>query len=437
MQPQILIAAASSGSGKTTFTIGLLRALRDRGLNVSPFKCGPDYIDTQFHRMAVGRDSVNLDLWMASPEHVRQVYDRYGAQADVCVTEGVMGAFDGYSKMSGSSAELAALLGVPMILLVNARSAAYSVAPLIYGFKHFYPKAELAGVVFNQVSSSSHLAFLKAACDDVGVECLGCLPRDEGLQIPSRHLGLAMGAEREAEALAERAAALVEQHTDIERLLYICTRAREAVAPWQPFTDRKLRIAVACDEAFNFVYKVNMDRLAEMGEVVRFSPLADEELPTADFVYLPGGYPELFADRLQRNHRLMDAVRDYVERGGRVLAECGGMIWLSRSLVPDAGKAACRMVGVLPLDCTMENKRLHLGYRRTEYGGLELRGHEFHYSAMKDAAAWPSATTLCGARGTKVDTPLYRYKNVIAGYTHWYWGETDIFSLWNLPAVTT
>lgn len=165
---QFLIGAASSGSGKTTFTIGLLRALKDRGLDVQPFKCGPDYIDTKYHAIASGEESVNLDVFMAAEKRVREVYARYGEHSDVCVTEGVMGLFDGYDGMNGSSAEIAALLNIPVILLLNARSTAYSVAPVLYGFKHFYPKLQVAGVVFNFVSSAMHYSYLQQACEDVG-----------------------------------------------------------------------------------------------------------------------------------------------------------------------------------------------------------------------------------------------------------------------------
>ena len=208
MKPQLLIGAATSGSGKTTFTMGLLRALHKRGLRVQPFKCGPDYIDTQFHTLAADHESVNLDTWMASNTHVQHLYNKYGDGADVCVTEGVMGLFDGYQRMQGSSAEIARLLNIPVVLIVSARSTAYSVAPLIYGFKHFNPAVKIAGIVFNQVSSPSHFAYLREACVDAGVECLGYLPMTEGLKIPSRHLGLTLTAKRSMNTLIEQAAEL-------------------------------------------------------------------------------------------------------------------------------------------------------------------------------------------------------------------------------------
>jgi cobyrinic acid a,c-diamide synthase len=198
--------------------MGLLRALRRRGLKVQPFKCGPDYIDTQFHTIASGQESVNLDTWMSSPGHVREVFAHYSAGTDAVVIEGVMGLFDGYDRMRGSSAEIAALLDVPVVLVVNARSTAYSVAALLHGMKTFRPDVRIAGVVFNQVASESHYAFLKAAAADAGVECLGWLPRAEGLEIPSRHLGLTIGLEKEVDSLADRAADLIETYVDLDRL---------------------------------------------------------------------------------------------------------------------------------------------------------------------------------------------------------------------------
>lgn len=216
MKLQVLIGAATSGSGKTTFTMGLLRALVRRGLRVQPFKCGPDYIDTQFHAIASGRVSVNLDTWMASAGHLRDVYAHYCADADAAVIEGVMGLFDGYDRMRGSSAEIAALLGVPVLLVVNARSTAYSVAALLHGFSTFRPEVRIAGVVFNQVASESHYAFLRDAAADAGVPCLGWIPRAEGIEVPSRHLGLTVGLENELNTLADRASDLVEQHVDLD-----------------------------------------------------------------------------------------------------------------------------------------------------------------------------------------------------------------------------
>jgi cobyrinic acid a,c-diamide synthase len=431
MKPQIVIGAVASGSGKTTFTMGLLRALSDRGLHVQPFKCGPDYIDTQFHSLAAGRDSVNLDSWMASPAHLRHIYSHYGADADVCVTEGVMGLFDGYDRDKGSTAEIATLLDIPVLLLVNAHSMAYSIAPLIYGFSRFNPSVRVAGVVFNQVSSTSHFERLRESCEEVGVECFGYLPVTDGLTISSRHLGLTLEAEQQMNEVIARAADVVNRFVDVDRLMKAFsldfTSVTDKIIPTQRGC---LSIAVAHDAAFNFTYRVNIDRLAELGTLHFFSPLQNDDLPVADLVYLPGGYPELFLSRLRHRQRLMRSIRDYAESGGKILAECGGMMFLSRSLQMRENGTVCPMCGILPFDCTMAGAHLHLGYRRMTYGNLELRGHEFHYSSLLQPDLLPSVAQQFGAKGNRVNTSLYRYKNVFAGYTHLYWGETNILDLW-------
>lgn len=214
-----LIGAASSGCGKTTFTMGLLRALKNRGINVQPFKCGPDYIDPLFHSAASGRESVNLDTWLGSEKHVRELFCRYSKDAEMCVVEGVMGLFDGFEKSQGSSAEIAQLLDIPVVLLVNAKSVAYSVAPLIYGFKHFNSNLKLAGVVFNMVASENHFEYLKQACEDAGVSCLGYLQRNPNLNIPGRHLGLTITAKQEMEDLICLAAEEVQKHVNLNQLI--------------------------------------------------------------------------------------------------------------------------------------------------------------------------------------------------------------------------
>ena len=432
MKPQILIGAMASGSGKTTFTMGLLRSLRRRGLQVQPFKCGPDYIDTRFHTIATGAGSVNLDTWMATPGHVREIYRRYGKDSDVCITEGVMGLFDGYDRLKGSAAEISTLLQVPVVLLVNGRSTAYTIAAQLYGMKNFIPGISIAGVVFNQVGCGRHSAFMRQACEDVGLECFGFMPRTQGLEIPSRHLGLTMGAEQEMDALCDKAADMVAQNVDIDRLLRACTvpfAEEPAAGPLETGEARgKLRIAVARDAAFNFTYRENLDRLSSLGEISYFSPLAGDVLPECDLLYLPGGYPELFARELSGSVTTPQ-VRDFAEAGGRILAECGGMIYLSRAIdgIQDGPQPMC---GVLPFEATMEGARLHLGYRRIETSCGSWRGHEFHYSHLTAPDALPSVAQQYNAAGEEVPTPLYRYKNTIAGYTHLYWGEADILKLW-------
>ncbi|MBO5407535.1 MAG: cobyrinate a,c-diamide synthase [Bacteroidales bacterium] len=433
VKPQILIGAASSGSGKTTFTLGLLRALRNRGIVVQPFKCGPDYIDPQYHSLAAGRDSVNLDEFMCGEGHMREVYATYGADAAVNVVEGVMGLFDGYSRMEGSSAQVAQLLDIPVLLVVNAKSCAYSVAPIIYGYMNFCPGVRIAGVVFNMVGSASHYATLVDACNDLGVPVLGYLPKNNDIAIPSRHLGLSLDEEFLFEEYADKVAAMVEEYVDVDMLLEIstvpmCGVAADNVAGAPQ--ENAHRIAVARDEAFNFIYRENISSLRRLGKVEFFSPLKDTQLPECDLLYLPGGYPELYLEQLQGNVEMRGQIKDYIENGGKCWAECGGMMYLCRSISDEQGREY-EMCGVLGQKATMVGKRLQMGYRRFSYAGRELRGHEFHYSRVVPDPGHPlqSIARLYNAAGNEVATPLYRYRNLIAGYTHLYWGNMNLLEL--------
>lgn len=424
MAPRFIIAAASSGCGKTTFTMGLLRAWQRRGWNVQPFKCGPDYIDTQFHAVASGKPSVNLDIWLSSEDHIRQLYSEYGAKADACVVEGVMGLFDGFDRMKGSAAHIAQCLGIPVVLLVNAKSAAYSVAPLIYGFKHFNPSVQLAGVVFNQVASKNHFSYLQDACADAGVPCFGYIPKCPDLEVPSRHLGLSLENREIMNAWIDKAADLVEQYVDMEQLAHCCMGSIPSCAPSDAVGISDKVIAVARDEAFNFTYLANLRALK--GKLVYFSPLHDDKLPDeASFVYLPGGYPEFYLPQLSANTTMLQSIRDYAAKGGHMLAECGGMIYLSESMTLQDG-SVYPLSGVLPIRTTMQGAKLHLGYRRMLLDGKEWLGHEFHYSTIINPEVLPSIATQYAAKGNAVDTSLYRVKNVLAGYTHWYWADKDL-----------
>jgi cobyrinic acid a,c-diamide synthase len=432
VRPRILVGAASSGSGKTTFTLGLLRALKNRGIAVQPYKCGPDYIDTQYHGLAAGRESVNLDLFMGGEAHVKEIFARYSQGAGACVVEGVMGLFDGYSKMRGSSAEIAQVLDIPVLLIVNAKSCAYSVAPIIYGYKNFNPQVKIAGVVFNMVGSASHYATLKDACQELGVPVLGYLPKNSGIEIPSRHLGLSLDEEFLFGEYAEKVAAMVEEYVDVDALMKIFTPDSECLCEeGSPCGEAAgLKIAVAKDEAFNFIYRENIHSLEKLGEVKFFSPLKDTQLPECDLLYLPGGYPELYLEQLQGNGTMRKAIKEYIEKGGRCWAECGGMMYLCNSISDENGNEF-EMCGVLGQKATMVGKRLQMGYRSFSYAGKGLRGHEFHYSKVvpDEEAPLQSVAQQYNAAGAEVATPLYRYKNLIAGYTHLYWGNVNLIEL--------
>ena len=454
--PQFLIAAPTSGSGKTTVSRGLMALFVKKGLKVQPFKCGPDYIDTKYHEVVCGRLSINLDTFMASQEHVSSLYARYSADADVAVVEGMMGMYDGYDRDRGSSAEVARLLGIPVVLVVDAKSAAYSMAPLLSGFINFRPDIRIAGVIFNRVGSPRHYRMLQEVCEDLNVTCLGYLPKQKELEQESRHLGLDFSRSKETEGL-DMLAGLLEEHVDWELLLSTTGRPLPTAAVEEkPVLSEpgKLHISVARnEESFSFLYAEHLDILRRMGTVTFFNPEQDRAIPQeTDLLYLPGGYPENRLEELAGARLARESIRSYIEAGGRTLAECGGMIYLSQSVLSDGdtdggsagscvGNIGNEMVGVLPFSITNERKRrkLTLGYRQFNYNGWRLKGHEFHYTQFavpeadgKEGGACslpPSIAQVYNAKGGKVTTPVFRYKNLIASYTHLYWGEVDVMAL--------
>lgn len=454
--PQFLIAAPTSGSGKTTVSRGLMALFVKKGLKVQPFKCGPDYIDTKYHEAVCGRPSINLDTFMAFPEHVGGLYARYSADADVAVVEGMMGMYDGYDRDRGSSAEVARLLGIPVVLVVDAKSAAYSMAPLLSGFINFRPDIRIAGVIFNRVGSLRHYRMLQEVCEDLNVTCLGYLPKQKELEQESRHLGLDFSRSKETEGL-DMLAGLLEEHVDWELLLSTTGLPLPAAAVEEkPVLSEpgKLHISVARnEESFSFLYAEHLDILRRMGTVTFFNPEQDRAIPQeTDLLYLPGGYPENRLEELAGARLARESIRSYIEAGGRTLAECGGMIYLSQSVLSDGdtdggsagscvGNIGNEMVGVLPFSITNERKRrkLTLGYRQFDYNGWRLKGHEFHYTQFavpgtdgKEGGVCslpPSIAQVYNAKGEKVTTPVFRYKNLIASYMHLYWGEVDVMAL--------
>ena len=417
MKTAFLIAAPTSGSGKTTIARGLMALLTAKGYKVQPFKCGPDYIDTKFHEAVCGRPSINLDTFMASKEHVRELFAYYGTEADICIVEGMMGLFDGYDRDLGSSAEIAATIGVPVVLVVDAKSAAYSMAPLLQGFVNFRKDVHIAGVIFNKVGSERHFKMLQQVCEDLHVECFGYLPKQASLEQGSRYLGLDFSEKTENRELTD----VIEQHVCWEGLTKLnvptlgtsCSHTGNITFPrWEQ------TVVIARNaEAFSFVYQETLDSF----DVVRsFDPETEvPELADADVLYLPGGYPEKHLEALASNEACRKAIREYAERGGRVVAECGGMMYLCERIVTDDGDYP--MCGVLPYSITArkEDRKLSLGYRRFELDGREYRGHEFHYTQFKDRTP-QSVTQVYNAKGEPVDTPVFRYKNVLASYTHLY-----------------
>jgi cobyrinic acid a,c-diamide synthase len=417
MKTAFLIAAPTSGSGKTTIARGLMALFTQKGYSVQPFKCGPDYIDTKFHEAVCGRPSVNLDTFMASPEHVRELFAHYGKDADMCIVEGMMGLFDGYDRDKGSSAEIASTLGLPVILVVDVKSAAYSMAPLLQGFMNFRKDVHIAGVIFNKVGSARHYDMLKQVCDDLQIACYGYLPKSTDLEQGSRYLGLDFSEKAESQKLIQ----LLEEHVcweafvgkNIPTLGMIYSHTGNDIFPRWEFS----ALVARNSESFSFVYQEVLDSFSS---IRYFDPEKDvPSLDGIDLLYLPGGYPEKHLKALVVNEACRKTIRDYAERGGRIVAECGGMMYLCRSIVTDEGEYP--MCGVLPYSITARqpDRKLSLGYRRFVLDGKEYRGHEFHYTQFLGETP-KSIVQVFNAKGESVPTPVFRYKNVLASYTHLY-----------------
>ncbi|PLX83742.1 MAG: cobyrinic acid a,c-diamide synthase [Desulfuromonas sp.] len=431
----IVVAAPASGQGKTTVTLALMAALRRRGLAVAPFKVGPDFIDPGHHGRVCGRPSRNLDGWMCGEERVRQTHVRGCAGADLAVIEGVMGLFDGASGDSdeGSTAEIARWLGAPVLLVVDARSQARSAAALVQGFSTFDPRLEFAGVVFNRVGSPRHEELLREAmASSPGLPpVLGCLPRDEGLALPERHLGLVTAGDHPLDdAFLGRLADWIEDHVDIEKFLARpqspCPEVRVAEGRVRG-NPGEVRIAVARDEAFCFYYPENLELLEAAGaQLAFFSPLRDEFLP-ADIggLYLGGGYPELHAERIAANRGLLRQIRDAAEGGLPVYAECGGFMLLAEEIDGHP------MAGVFPARARMLKRRRALGYREVTLtadaplgpAGTAARGHEFHYSELEMPEAVERAYRMSRRGGEDLGPEGYHLRNVLGSYVHLHFGS--------------
>jgi cobyrinic acid a,c-diamide synthase len=401
--PGLVIGAPRSGSGKTTITLGILRALARRGAIVAPAKCGPDYIDTAFHRRAAGRDSVNLDAWAMRPEGLAALATANAVGADLVVAEALMGFFDGVpapAGRSGSSADVAAALGWPLVLVLDVSGQAQTAAAIAHGFALYDARIALAGVVLNKVGSERHRRLAADAIEARGIPVLGCVPRSDSILLPERHLGLVQAEEtdnldRRLDAIAD----LVAGSVDLARLQSVARPTIASGSALASLAPPGQRIAVARDAAFSFLYPHLVTGWREAGaDITFFSPLVDEPPPAGcNMCWLPGGYPELHAGRLAANARFLDGLRAFAKTGA-IHGECGGYMVLGEGLV-DAQGARHAMAGLLGLETNFATRRLHLGYRqarlRAEHAlgsaGTVLRGHEFHYASILSEAGEPFA----------------------------------------------
>jgi cobyrinic acid a,c-diamide synthase len=429
----LIVAAPASGNGKTLVSAGLARHLRRSGLRVATAKSGPDFVDPTFHAAASGKPCLNLDVWGMRRATLAALVAELEASADIVLCEGVMGLFDGtgHDGEAGSTAELARMTGWPVVLVVDARGQGASVAALLRGFAGHQPSIPLSGVIFNRVSSERHGALLAGAAVRhlPGLACLGTLPADSGLALPSRHLGLVPADENgDADAIIECCAAHIRVSIDVDRLLNLALRSVFApTARAVPMPPLGRRIAVAHDEAFCFAYHAVLEGWRSQGaELAFFSPLADDPpKPDADAVYLPGGYPELWADRLASAETFMTGLRRAAVNGAAIYGECGGYMILGDALIDREGRSR-RMSGLLPLATSFAERRLHLGYRRailrtdTPLGtaGAVFRGHEFHYATTNRQGAATQLFSVFGAADEYLGAYGLRQGSVFGSFIH-------------------
>ena len=416
-----MIAAPHSGSGKTLVTLGLLRALKNRGVKVVSAKAGPDYLDPGFHAAATGQPCINLDYWAMGESAVRTVASIHSAEADLLIVEGVMGLFDGPQGAKGSTADLAEALGLPVILVVDASKQGQSIAALAEGFRSFRPSLNFAGVILNRVSSDRHEAIVHEAIDGVGLRVLGALRQIDSLNLPSRHLGLVQAQEnQQLEAFIESAAAGVSRETFLDMIHESAVRLKNHnQLPAQNLPSLGQSIAVARDEGFSFVYPHVLNEWRNSGAELRFfSPLGDEPPPPADAIFLPGGYPELHAGKISSNARFLDGLRAFK---GVIYGECGGYMVLGDGLI-DANGRSHTMAGLLPLTTSFAKRKLHLGYRQLEPltgpWSQPLRGHEFHYSTIEAQGGGEPLFHARDAAGNDLGKMGQRVGKVMGSYAH-------------------
>lgn len=428
-----LIVGTHSGVGKSSITAGVLRLLTRKKMKVQPFKVGPDYIDPQHHQRASGRRSYNLDSWMASASYIQSLYSELTIDCDVALVEGVMGLFDGASSVSpiGSSEEIATLLNLPIVLVFDGQAMARSAAALVQGFQKFNPDLTFLGVVANKVNSEKHAKLLQTSIEQyTSMKFLGYLPERKDLKIPSRHLGLHQGYEQE-EALYDKWADHVEKNLNINEILNSIPKRvdkvnKEIQSRFGKPQKSKFTVAIAKDSAFQFLYPDTVDMLEFFGGTIKyFSPLEDSSIPAGvDWVYLPGGYPELFGEELSKNKALLNDLSHLASSGLPVVAECGGLMYLGKTLI-DGEKHSWPMAGILDYTTTLEKPRMTLGYRKICIKNIlekdeEIRGHEFHFSQFIQLKENLNCETFDSQSVSHSKDGIVK-QNVFAFYSHIYW----------------
>lgn len=421
----VVIAAPQSGSGKTIVTLGLLRALKRKGVNIASAKSGPDYIDPKFHEAATNAPCINLDAWAMAPGAITSRALEQTPTGALLVIEGAMGLFDGSAAGQGSTADLAAQLELPVILVIDASRQAQSIAALVHGFDTLRSDIRLGGIILNKVGSARHERILRQSLQPSGVPVLGSLSNDNSLSLPSRHLGLVQAGENaDLQHFIDAAANKIDRELDVSALVASAGDLRGEKVEYRMLPPLGQRVAIAKDIAFSFIYPhILQDWVRQGCEFSYFSPLADESPdPSCDAIYLPGGYPELWAGELAAATRFRDTMRDAAARNVRIYGECGGFMVLGDCLVDADGKRHS-MLGLLPLETSFQHRARHLGYRKLKpLGNLPwqetLSAHEFHYSTIAAEAVTGRLFETVDAEGTDLGDTGLRTANVFGSYAH-------------------
>ncbi|MGV7222255.1 MAG: cobyrinate a,c-diamide synthase [Nitrospinales bacterium] len=436
----LMIAGTHSSVGKTSITLGLMKSIQQKGYKVQPFKVGPDYIDTGHHTLACGRPSYNLDSSMCNQEYVRNLYKEVSLKGDISIAEGVMGLFDGAfpKNEEGSSAQIAKILGLKIILIIDGSAMARSAAALVQGFINFDPSLQFLGVIANRVNSTGHANILKEAIEHhTSCKFLGNIPTSPSLTIKERHLGLHMDIEQ-TEELYDQWADHINQNLDVQNIIDKLKRKEDSpkkinvINRWKSNPGNKeFTVAIAKDEAFPFLYQDTLDLIKHYGGSIKyFSPLTDSELPeNIDWVYIPGGYPELHADKLSKNFDLLRGIKSLADEGKPVVGECGGLMYLGQDLIDKQG-ASFTMAGVFNFSTTMKDQGLKIGYRKLSYQPtmddkqqLLLRGHDFHVSSFRTNGETPLMNHRIHGKDFGHHDG-YRNNNSFAFYSHIYWASS-------------
>lgn len=436
--PRLVIAGTHSGCGKSSVAMGLMRALTRRGLRVAPFKVGPDFIDPSLLAQAAGRPTRNLDSWMLPHPTVLELFARGCSGADVAVIEGMMGLYDGHggSGDEGSTAEVARLLGAPVLLVVDVGGSVRSAAAMALGFAAFDPQVRIVGVIANRAGGARHVDMLRDALQSSGLPLLGGIPSDDRLQIPERHLGLVPALEAPPDAVIEALSDAVSSHVDLDALLRTARPSVPIVVPgplaFPPIpSPETARIGIARDEAFTFYYQDGLELLESFGaDLVPFSPIHDRALPGVDGLYLGGGFPEVYARELSENAAMRQAIAAAVRGAMPVYAECGGLLYLSRRLVGSpvagAGEESHEMAGVIAATARVHGRLVALNYVSLEATsdtlllrrGESVRGHEFHWSTVEPERPLDFAYRSSGGRGIQDGRDGIATSSLLATYTH-------------------